>query len=91
VGVAGIVVGGSWTGREILLCLLMYRKYVRKWGLFKRNRIICPEVAVNEQFLFGKSIFFKLPEKIEKFVEKSKFFQTLAGKVIVFQKFAWKN
>ena len=23
--------GGSWTGREILLCLIMYRKYVRKW------------------------------------------------------------
>ena len=22
---------GSWTGREILLYLIMYRKYVRKW------------------------------------------------------------
>src|SRR6218665_1954535 len=30
---------GSWTGREILY-LIMYRKYVRKWLLLKRNRII---------------------------------------------------
>ena len=36
---------GSWTGREILLYLIMYRKYVRKWLLLKRNRIIWPEVA----------------------------------------------
>src|SRR6218665_1218011 len=35
----------------------MYREYVRKWSLFKRNRIICPEVAVNGQFLPGKSKF----------------------------------
>ena len=38
---------GSWTGRDILLYLIMYRKYVRKWLLLKRNRIIWPEVAVN--------------------------------------------
>src|SRR6218665_593800 len=38
---------GSLTGREILLYLIMYRKYVRKWLLLKRNRIIWPEVAVN--------------------------------------------
>jgi len=44
----------------------MYRKYVRKEWLLKRNRIICPEVAINEQFLPGKSIFW-LPEKIEIF------------------------
>src|SRR6218665_684338 len=25
------VAGGSWTGREILLYLIIYRKYVRKW------------------------------------------------------------
>ena len=25
------VAGGSWTGRDILLCLIMYRKYFRKW------------------------------------------------------------
>src|SRR6218665_736199 len=49
--------GGSWTGREILLYVIMYRKYVRKWFLLKRNRIIWPEVAVNGNFLPGKSIF----------------------------------
>src|SRR6218665_2773423 len=35
-GVAGRVAGGSlesWTGREILLYLIMYRKYVRRWLL----------------------------------------------------------
>src|SRR6218665_1195308 len=42
------VAGGRWS-REILL-YIMYRKYVRKWLLLKRNRIICPEVAVNGQF-----------------------------------------
>jgi len=45
----------SWRGREILLYLIMYRKYVRK-----RNKIISPEVAVNEQFLPGKSNFLKI-------------------------------
>jgi len=45
---------GSWTGREKLLYLIMYRKNVRKWLLLKRNRIICPVVALNEQFLPGK-------------------------------------
>src|SRR6218665_1128713 len=43
----------SWTGREILY-LIMYRKYVRKWLLLKRNRIIWPEVAVNGQFFAWK-------------------------------------
>src|SRR6218665_1241647 len=55
--VAGRVAGGSLTGREILLYLIMYRKYVRKWLLLKRNRIIWPEVTVNRHFLLGKSIF----------------------------------
>ena len=64
----------------MLLYLIMYRKYVRKWRLLKRNRIICPEVAVNEQFLPGKSNFFKLPEK-------SKFFENLPEKIEIFQKF----
>jgi len=31
-GVVGVA-GGSWTGREILLYLIMCRKYVRKWWL----------------------------------------------------------
>jgi len=26
-----VVAGGSWTGREILLYLIMYRKYNREW------------------------------------------------------------
>ena len=66
---------GSWMGREILLYLVMYRKYVRKWWLLKRNRMICPEVAVNEQFLAGKS----------------KFFLNMSEKIEIFRKFAWKN
>ena len=41
---------GSWTVREILLYLIMHRKYVRKWWLLKRNRKFCPEAAVNGQF-----------------------------------------
>src|SRR6218665_3067628 len=48
----------SWTGREILLYLIMYRKYVRMRLLLKRNRRICPEVAVNEQFFAWKIEFF---------------------------------
>src|SRR6218665_520754 len=48
----------SWTGREILLYLIMYRNYVRKWLLLKRNRIICQEVAVNGQFFAWKIEFF---------------------------------
>ena len=56
-GVAGEVVG-SWTGGKILY-FIVYRKYVRKWGLLKRNRIICPEIEVNSQFVPGKSKFFE--------------------------------
>ena len=43
----------------------MDRKYVRKWWLLKRSRIICPEVAVNDQFL--PEIFENLPGKIDFF------------------------
>src|SRR6218665_145310 len=59
--VAGRVAGGSlesWTGREMLLYLIMYRKYVRKWLLLKRDRIICTEVAVNGHFFAWKIEFF---------------------------------
>ena len=42
---------GARGGREILLYLIMYRKYVR---LLKRNRILFPDLAVNQQFLPGK-------------------------------------
>ena len=45
-GVAEEDVGGVM-GRELLLYRIVYRKYVRKWWLLKRNRIICPEVAIN--------------------------------------------
>jgi len=38
-GVVGEVAGESWTGRYTFLHFIMYRKYVRKWWLFKRNRI----------------------------------------------------
>jgi len=43
---------------------------------WQRNRIICPEVAVNDKFLPGKSIFF-----CEICLEKIK----------ISRKFAWKN
>ena len=51
-------------------------KYIRSYHVqevcskvvtFEENRIICPEVAVNGQFLPGNRICFKLPEKIESF------------------------
>ena len=46
----------------------MYRKYVRKWQLLKRNRIICPEIAVNSQFLPGKiDIFSEICDKKSEF------------------------
>ena len=38
--------------------LVMYRKYVRKWWLLKRNRIICPEIVVNNQWNCLKNRFF---------------------------------
>ena len=56
VGIAGGSLA-SWTGREIVLYLIMYRKYVRKWLLLKRNKIIWPEVAVNVNFLAWKINF----------------------------------
>ena len=73
VEVAGRVAGGSlgsWTGREILLYLIMYRKYVPEWLLLKINRIICPKVAVNGHFLLGKSNIFNCLKK-SKFSEIS--------------------
>src|SRR6218665_3399089 len=60
----------------------------------KRNRIICPEVAVSEQFLPGKSNLKKLPEK-SKFFEnlpgKLKFYKIFSGKIETSHKFACKN
>ena len=97
----GVVVGvvdGLWN-------VIIISYHVRKWWLLKRNRIICPEVAISEHFLPGKSIFvLKLPEKIEIFqnfasenriclicLEKSKFLENLHGKFEIFRKFAWKH
>src|SRR6218665_3250513 len=87
---AGRGCGGSWTGREILLYLIMYRNYVRQWWLLKRNRIIWPEVAVNEQFLPGKSIFFKNFDFFRQFLKKFDFpgkncsFTATSGQIILF-------
>src|SRR6218665_2524552 len=51
-------------GREILLYLVMYWKYVQKWCLLKRNRIIWPGVAANGQFSFIHSgHFYSAPFK----------------------------
>jgi len=66
--------------------------YVRKWRLLKRNRIICSQVAVNEQFCLEnrnieknclkKSIFLKFAWK------KLKFFTNLPGKIEIFREIA---
>ena len=75
----------SWTGREILLYLIMYRKYAWKWLLLKRNRIICPEVAVglNGQCFAWKIDFFNC-------LKKSKFSEIFLQNSISFCKIAWK-
>jgi len=99
-GVAGWVVKYYYN-------LIMYRKYVRKWWLLKRNRKMCPEVAVNGQFLPGKSKLFLNCLKIEIFqkfawksrnsskicLEKSKFFKNLPAwiKSKFFVKLSEKN
>jgi len=42
-------------GREILLYLIYVQEVCSKVVTFEENRIICPEVAINGQFLSGKS------------------------------------
>ena len=83
------------TGHEILLYLIMYRKYVRKWWLLKINRIIFPEVAVNGQFLPGKlNLFLNCMKKSKLFGDlpgKINFFVKLREKIEIFGKFEWKN
>jgi len=77
-----VVVDGSWN--IIISHHLAYRKYVPKWWRLNRNRIICPDVAVNGQFLPGKSDFFSIAWKIliiRKFAWKNR----------IFLKIAWKN
>jgi len=66
------VVDGSWN------IIISYHVQEVCSKLLKRNRIICPEVAVNGQFLPGKSIFFK------NCLKKSKFFGNLLGKIKIF-------
>ena len=83
-GRRGVAEGVVGTGREILLYLIMYWNFIRKWWLLKRNRIIYPEVAVNEQVLPGKSIFLDC-------LKISKLFKNLPGKIEIFQKCAWKS
>ena len=80
--------GVSWMGRETLLHLIMYRKYVRKWWLFKRNRIICLEFSCKWQILYGyNNRFFQANfKKISNFPAKQ-----FAWKIEIFRKFAWKN
>src|SRR6218665_3841725 len=60
---------GSWTGREILLYLIMYMKYtyVRKCLLLTRNCIIWPEVALNGHFFAWKIDFFNCLKKLKFF------------------------
>jgi len=69
--------GGRRRSRNIIISYHVhrYRKYVWKWWLLKRNKIIWPEVAVNGQVLPVKlKCFVRLPENIE-----------------IFRKFASKN
>ena len=84
-GVGGVVTPRFWAGgREILLYFIMYRKYVRKWWLLKRNRMICPEAAVNGQFCqlkFCCEIAWKNQNFSEICMEKSN----------IFGEIAWKN
>ena len=81
--------------RGILLYLIMYRKYIRKWWILKWNRIICQDVAVNGQFLPGNSKFILIIWKIEifsKFAWKNRnLLVKLPEKIEIFRKFAWKN
>src|SRR6218665_3726718 len=72
----------------------MYRKYVRKWLLLKRNRIICPEVAVNGQFFALKIEFFNCLKNpnFRKFACKTRYsFVKLPEKIEIFRKFACRN
>ena len=99
-GVVGVV-NGLWN--IIISC---HVQECLKEVTLKRNRIICPEVVVNDQFLPEKSKFvFKLPEKIKTFqkiawknrnflkicLEKAKFFKNLPWKSKIFCEIAWKN
>ena len=91
--------GGSWGSQGVVgswNIVISYhvglQEVCSKVVTLKRNRIICPEAAVNEKFLPGKSIFFKLPEKSKFFKnlpEKVEIFQNLPGKIDIFLKFAW--
>src|SRR6218665_523817 len=90
---------------RVVIYRIMYRKYVRKWLLLKINRIIYPEVAGNEQFLPGKSIFFNCLKNLNSFenlleknrnfskisLEKPKFVKKICLKNRNFSKICLKN
>jgi len=82
-------------GREILLYLIMYRKYVRKWWLLKRNRIICPKSNCKWAIFALKIDLFKLSERNWNFskicLKKWKFSENLPWKIEIFWKFSWKR
>ena len=61
---------GSWTGRKILLYLIMYRKYFQKWWLLKRNRIICPEIAEIANFCLENRYFLEICHEKSEFCIK---------------------
>ena len=95
----GVVVGGSQEGRgrveEYYYTLSCTGSMFENDDLW-RDWIIFPEVAVNGQFLPGKSEFFvKLLENIEifwKFAWKNRnSFVKLPEKIDIFRKFAWQN
>ena len=69
--------GGSWTGREILLYLIMYvvQEVRSKVVTFEEKWNILPRSSCKYQFLPGKSIFVS----------------EIAWKIKFFWKFAWKN
>ena len=69
---------GSWTGREILLYVIMYWKYVRKRWLLERNRIILHRSSCKWPIFAWKIEF------LVKLLEKLKFFENLPAKVEIF-------
>ena len=70
-------------------------KYVRKWRLLKRNRIIGPEAAVNDQLCLENRFFLNCLKRNQIFSKlclgKLKFLKILPGKIEIYLKCAWKN
>ena len=86
----GVVEGRRWVlDRSWNIYLIMYRKYVWKWWLFKRNRIICQIFAWKIEFFLNclkRSKFFgNFPGKLEIV------FWNCLKKIEIFRKFDCKN